>query len=313
MAKRDQAASERKRFESARAGWKEEPKTAEPPFDINAAKERIVVLWTSMSRLDQRKSEEAAEAGDLLIKMKDALPHGKFTAWIEANLPFSADKARDLMNHAKAYAGAKALGQDLPPYAPSQTGHGARFGSPGSLDDWQTPLWVIEAARATMKGIDCDPATCKEWNEETVHAPTFYTKEISGLDHDHPWIGRVWCNPPWSRSGEFVVKLLAEYGSRRVTSAILLVNGISMLSKWFAPLWFQPICFAKIPFKPPKGKEKLTTPFSVLAYFGNEKAAFFEHFAAHGPIVLQNSLGFDPIFDAFLAASVPEAKDDEEE
>jgi len=182
---------------------------------------------------------------------------------------------------------------------------------PDSHDDWQTPLRIIEAARATLGGIDTDPSTCKEWNDGTVQAKTFYTKENSGLDND--WHGRVWLNPPWSMSDRFVAKLREEIRINRVTSAVLLVNGICMMAKWFAPLWWQPICFAKIPFKPPKGKAKLTTPFSVLAYFGDQKAAFFEHFSAHGPIVLQNSLGFDPLFDAFLVASVPEAEDDEEE
>ncbi|MGH6691506.1 MAG: DNA N-6-adenine-methyltransferase, partial [Gammaproteobacteria bacterium] len=253
---------DRKRFEAARALWAEaeQPAAAGPAFDLDAAKERLGVLWRSMSRLDRLKSAQAREAGDLLIRVKKALPHGEFIPWMEANLPFSVDKARDLMNHAMLCTSAEALSQPLPDYAPSQIRPGARFVRPDSPQDCWTPQHIIEAARLALGGvIDLDPSTSAEANDARVKATRIFTAQDNGLDKD--WHGGVWCNPPWNDAGRWAAKLVEEYEAGRVTAAILLVNGLSMLAKWFGRLWWQPICFARVPFYVvADGEDRLTTP-----------------------------------------------------
>jgi hypothetical protein len=62
-------------------------------------------------------------------------------------------------------------------------------------DDYYTPAWVFE-----RMGIDFDLDVCAPpggipW----IPAARFFTQEDDGLAQ--PWEGRVWMNPPFSRSG----------------------------------------------------------------------------------------------------------------
>jgi DNA N-6-adenine-methyltransferase (Dam) len=57
-------------------------------------------------------------------------------------------------------------------------------------DEWLTPPHVIEA----LGQFDLDPCACSEprpWNTAHNH----YTRSDDGLTK--PWVGRVWCNPPY--------------------------------------------------------------------------------------------------------------------
>jgi DNA N-6-adenine-methyltransferase Dam len=290
-----------KPFEAAQALWEQEAQAAEPPFDLNAAKARLDVLWQSMSRLDRLKSAQAQEAGEILLKAKESLPHGKWLPWAKG-LPFSVDKAQDLMKHAMACISAEVLNQPLPDYSPSQIRHRAE-----SPQDCRTPENVIKAARLCLGGtIDLDPATSKEQNDDIVHATAIFTEQDDGLTK--PWHGTVWLNPPWNNAGSFTAKLVEEYQADRVKAAILLVNGISMLSRWFAPIWSQPLCLARVPFFiVAKGKTEPTTPIAAIAYFGPDEARFFRHFYRVGPIVKWSTLGYDPVYDEYEDAPLREA------
>ena len=43
-------------------------------------------------------------------------------------------------------------------------------------NEWYTPKWIVDLARAVMGSIDLDPATCQEANE-TVNATKIHTKD----------------------------------------------------------------------------------------------------------------------------------------
>lgn len=58
---------------------------------------------------------------------------------------------------------------------------------------WQTPPEIIAAARATMGGIDLDPASCASANDR-VGAAAYFDEAHDGLRF--PWDGRVFLNPP---------------------------------------------------------------------------------------------------------------------
>lgn len=57
-----------------------------------------------------------------------------------------------------------------------------------------TPSPIVEAARATMGGIDLDPASCLRANARIVKATNFFTERDNGFMR--PWKGRVFLNPP---------------------------------------------------------------------------------------------------------------------
>jgi ParB family transcriptional regulator, chromosome partitioning protein len=89
-------------------------------------------------------------------------------------------------------------------------------------DEWYTPPWILERARAVMGGIDLDPASCPR-AQRVVQARCMFFKGDGALTH--PWGGRVWLNPPYSspRLEHFIRKLLAEVRARRVRDALVLV------------------------------------------------------------------------------------------
>lgn len=76
-------------------------------------------------------------------------------------------------------------------------------------NEWYTPRFILQRARATMGGIDLDPASCPI-AQKNVQAKRFFTKEDDGLTK--PWRGKVWLNPPYCDGNMtlFVEKLLKE-------------------------------------------------------------------------------------------------------
>ena len=67
-------------------------------------------------------------------------------------------------------------------------------------DDWATPMVLVRELESEFGPFDLDPCT----HAEAAKAPKFYTKEDDGLTK--PWVGRVFCNPPYSRKVEFLQK-----------------------------------------------------------------------------------------------------------
>ena len=61
-----------------------------------------------------------------------------------------------------------------------------------TTDDWYTPKWVFDGLGIEF---DLDVASPGD-NTDFVPAKQRFTKEIDGLAQ--PWIGKVWCNPPYS-------------------------------------------------------------------------------------------------------------------
>lgn len=104
-----------------------------------------------------------------------------------------------------------------------------------SSDDNYTPRYVIDAARDTLGVIDLDPASSL-YAQRTVQAAQW-----CGLDHPDQdrrnglavsWFGRVWCNPPFSKSEDnpdgfllaFTEHLIAAYRRGDVRAACILTR-----------------------------------------------------------------------------------------
>lgn len=160
--------------------------------------------------------------------------------------------------------------------------------------EYYTPSWVIEAAREVLGAIDLDPASCAE-AQTTVRATTYYTKEDNGFAHE--WRGRVWLNPPYSKSeisgksnqALWSQRLAQDYRAGKVTEAILLVK-TAMGYKWFEALWDEfPVCFLrKRPsFISPGGGIKGQAKQGAAAfYMGSRVTVFAQVFSRHGRVVL---------------------------
>ena len=152
-------------------------------------------------------------------------------------------------------------------------------------NEWYTPDWIVEAARKTMGGIDLDPASCDEANQNHVRASEYFTKEDNGLERD--WFGRVYMNPPYSGGvlPSFVAKLSEELSSLRVSEAIVLVNN-GTETKWCQDLFLicSAVCFlrSRVHFYKPGGGTGPPLQGQALFYFGNHRERFAENFSNHG-------------------------------
>jgi ParB family chromosome partitioning protein len=162
------------------------------------------------------------------------------------------------------------------------------FTSGKNDDEWYSPRPLLELARAALGGIDLDPASCA-LAQETVRAHTYYDKAKNGLDH--PWFGRVWMNPPYSRGlmAKFAGRLLHQYELENVTAGIMLVHNCTETS-WFqiAAAGAQMVCFPKgrIGFRNPKRTIKSTPGRGqALLYYGRDAKRFEEVFAPIGLIL----------------------------
>ena len=152
-------------------------------------------------------------------------------------------------------------------------------------NEWFTPAWYVEAARAVMGGIDLDPAT-HPLAQKTIQAARFCTAEDDGLSME--WSGRVWLNPPYAQPlmADFVRKLVAEYAARRVMQAIMLTNN-STDTEWFHQANAQAalLCFTRgrIRFVDPDGGQcEAPLQGQAFFYFGGELMRFREVFGAFG-------------------------------
>lgn len=154
-------------------------------------------------------------------------------------------------------------------------------------NEWYTPPKYIEAARQTMGGIDCDPAT-SELANQTIQAETYYTIETDGLSS--PWRGRVWMNPPYAQSliKQFCKALSSKYSSGEISEACVLVNNASETG-WFDTLAEHASCRcdvkSRIHFIDTNGKPS-GSPLQgqVVLYFGPNDTKFAQAFSALGRI-----------------------------
>ena len=90
-------------------------------------------------------------------------------------------------------------------------------------NEWYTPPDIIEAARRTMGGIDCDPATSEKANE-SIKAEIAFTIKENGLNQT--WNGNVWMNPPYSQPliSKFSEAMSSKFESGEINQACILVN-----------------------------------------------------------------------------------------
>lgn len=154
-------------------------------------------------------------------------------------------------------------------------------------NEWFTPAWVVELARAVMGGIDLDPASCDQ-AQQVVRAAKYYTKEENGLRW--PWNGRTWLNPPYGTEQKpWIDKLVYDYHRAHVTEAILLTKS-ALGYDWFEATWDRSssVCLARkrIPFinSSDGSCTEAAKAGSTFFYFGPNLARFEEVFSPIGRV-----------------------------
>ena len=156
-------------------------------------------------------------------------------------------------------------------------------------NEWYTPAPWIEAARATMGGIDCDPASSAIANER-VRATAIWTAEDDG--RERVWGERVWMNPPYAQPlvADFCEALAVRFERGEVTQACVLVNN-GTETAWFHRLLSvaSAVCFprTRVRFLAPSG-EPSGSPLQGQAcvYLGSNREAFTTHFSAFGVVLV---------------------------
>lgn len=157
-------------------------------------------------------------------------------------------------------------------------------------DEWYTPKYIIEDARAAMGSITTDPAS-NGFANGWIGAEIFYTKEVSGLELTRPWTGNVWLNPPYGRgegsARDFIARLVRELTAGTVDQAVTLLNLNSMSALWFQPVMKYAaghVIGPRIDFIKSITGDYAGSPNkgSVVSYFGPNVDQFAASFAKRG-------------------------------
>ncbi len=98
--------------------------------------------------------------------------------------------------------------------------------TPGKAsDECYTPPWLLDLAEQALGGpIDTDPA----WSPLSAVRPRAQGWTHVDGGQDRPWLGRVFCNPPYSDPGAFIRRARDHDGP-----AVLLVK-LDPSTRWFA-------------------------------------------------------------------------------
>ena len=144
-------------------------------------------------------------------------------------------------------------------------------------DEWLTPPELIHALGAF--DLDpCSPGDRRPWNTAAKH----YSIEDDGLRQD--WSGRVWLNPPYANSAQWLARL-AEHG--RGTA---LIFARTETRAWFEQVWPKAagLLFirGRVKFHYINGKQGSTAGApSVLVAYGDHDAAVLSRIPLPGQYV----------------------------
>ena len=271
-------------------------KTRATAVFLGSVAEEIGALYRRARTSHVDSVRDLLRCGELLKEEKQKHGHGEWLPWLVHNkeaLGFTERAARMLI---AGFERNRQLASDLEPEEAlaisrqiwgHSNGASHRTGTSGN-EEWYTPPEYIERARAALVEIDLDPAS-SSIAQQTVQAGTYYSRERDALARK--WKGRVFLNPPYSNPGcaYFVDKMLAEFGGRRVTEAILLVNNCTE-TEWFqkAGRAASVVCFPskRISYLNPAG-ERVGSPTQGQAfmYFGSRARAFIDEFRPIGLVL----------------------------
>ena len=95
-----------------------------------------------------------------------------------------------------------------------------------NTDERYTPSWLIELVDNVLEGIDLDPCSDKKLR---VPAKKHFIKEDDGLQHG--WSGKVFLNPPFSNTSDWVKHLCIYFHSGAIKEALILLPIMALANK----------------------------------------------------------------------------------
>lgn len=127
-----------------------------------------------------------------------------------------------------------------------------------ATDEWATPQGFFDELNSVFH-FDLDAAATAQNHK----CETFYTREQDGLRQ--PWVGNVWCNPPYGRTiGSWVQKASEE--NAKNNNLIVMLLPARTDTKWFHNYCYRKpnveIEFIKSRLK--FGESKNNAPFSSM-------------------------------------------------
>ena len=104
----------------------------------------------------------------------------------------------------------------------------------GKGDQWFTPQRIVDAVGAAMGGIDLDPCAVPgtpAWEASQLHI--CHERGRDGLVD--PWVGSVFCNPPYSKPGPWLARC-SEHAAKG-NDVIALVPAAVATRYWDEHVW----------------------------------------------------------------------------
>lgn len=258
-----------------------------PENGDNGIVSEITRLHTSLYKATKYVLYNAIRIGELLTQQKASLKHGEWLPWIEANLPFERTTAFRYMRCFEHREMLQRATFDLADAYRLLAGPGKIQAQLFTGDNENyTPGDFLDLVRKVLGTIDLDPAS-NDFAQKTVKAKRFFDKQTNGLEQE--WSGRVFLNPPYSNPeiGQFIHKLVYEYWSGRVATAILLTND-NTDTEWFHLAATKCMAFClrngRISFYQEGGERTSPTNGQTVFYFGHNTALFKKVFGESGVI-----------------------------
>ena len=154
--------------------------------------------------------------------------------------------------------------------------------------EWNTPPYIVDAARAAMGVIDLDPCT-NLTAQEYIKASVFYTISVDGLSV--PWYGNIWMNPPYRKKfiTPFVEHLCDEALSGNVSQFVCITNNATE-TPWAQRLLAvcEAVCFPfrRVRFYDLEGKRQ-DSPLQghMITYSGDRVDQFTLNFSEIGIVI----------------------------
>lgn len=134
-----------------------------------------------------------------------------------------------------------------------------------ATNKWATPQYVFDRLSALFGPFDVDVAA----DEDSAKCDLYFDEDADGLSK--PWLGRVWCNPPYDSIGPWVRKASESTTNERRCDAVTLLLPARTDQPWWQETVMKEACevyFVKgrIAFVLP-GKKNVSFEPSVVVRF----------------------------------------------